>query len=511
MATDLPEKPLSREEAYLADIAGQEVVLPEKPESRKEQYLAYIAENGGGGGGGTNNFNQLTNRPSYNNTTMTGSTSIPKVPTKTSELSNDSNFVTSGSLATVATTGAYSDLSGTPTIPVVNNATLTVTQNGTSMGTFTANSSTDTTIAVTDTTYSNFTGTDGTSAGTNGLVPAPATTDAGKFLKADGTWATAGGGGGGAIVELTTADYNWPTDNPTSVALWLLPEGIYRLPSSGVSAYVSSSVIWTSSYGDIIEVAKTQAGLPKAVLYFYGNTAGYAYAVTSISTGSESVAYTRMLNMNDLAQTTGDSTISVMSQNATTGLVYADPSTKQTIKLTNGSAANRSVAIGHDSYTGSGSAGEFSVAIGYQANTYGTQGSVAIGQASRNRGKYSVVIGYNSGTHGDSNHKEGQIMLGAYSGATRQGEMNIGSSNTTCGFNSSNYRLISGVYDGQSAHDAATVAQGNTLATSAPTTATVGVLGQLYTDTTNMHTYQCTAIDDTTDPSNPSYTWTQRW
>ena len=58
--------------------------------------------------------------------------------------------------------------------------------------------------------------------------------------------------------------------------------------------------------------------------------------------------------------------------------------------------------------------------------------------------------------------------------------------------------------------NAATVAQGNTLAASAPTTTTAGVLGQLYTDTTAMHTYQCTAID-TTDPDNPSYTWTQRW
>jgi len=51
---------------------------------------------------------------------------------------------------------------------------------------------------------------------------------------------------------------------------------------------------------------------------------------------------------------------------------------------------------------------------------------------------------------------------------------------------------------------------GNTLSATAPTTATAGVLGQLYTDTTAMHTYQLTAID-TTDPDNPSYTWTQRW
>lgn len=39
-----------------------------------------------------------------------------------------------------------------------------------------------------------FTGTDGTSAGAKGVVPAPATTDAGKFLKADGTWGDPAGG-----------------------------------------------------------------------------------------------------------------------------------------------------------------------------------------------------------------------------------------------------------------------------------------------------------------------------
>lgn len=53
----------------------------------------------------------------------------------------------------------------------------------------------DNTISATDTTYSNFTGTDGQTAGTSGLVPAPATTDTNKYLKSDGTWATVAGGG----------------------------------------------------------------------------------------------------------------------------------------------------------------------------------------------------------------------------------------------------------------------------------------------------------------------------
>ena len=56
-----------------------------------------------------------------------------------------------GGLATVATSGSYEDLSNKPTIPTVNNATLTVTQNGVSAGTFTANASTDVTIAITET------------------------------------------------------------------------------------------------------------------------------------------------------------------------------------------------------------------------------------------------------------------------------------------------------------------------------------------------------------------------
>lgn len=56
-----------------------------------------------------------------------------------------------GGLATVATSGDYTDLTNKPTIPTVNNATLTVTQNGVSAGTFTANASSDTTIAITET------------------------------------------------------------------------------------------------------------------------------------------------------------------------------------------------------------------------------------------------------------------------------------------------------------------------------------------------------------------------
>ena len=49
MSLPVPE---SREEQYLAVIAGiTGVQLPEKPESRIEAYLEYIATHGSGGGG----------------------------------------------------------------------------------------------------------------------------------------------------------------------------------------------------------------------------------------------------------------------------------------------------------------------------------------------------------------------------------------------------------------------------------------------------------------------------
>jgi len=58
------------------------------------------------------------------------------------------DYVLSSSLATVATSGSYNDLADKPTIPTVNNATITFTQGGTTKGTITLNQSSDATIAL---------------------------------------------------------------------------------------------------------------------------------------------------------------------------------------------------------------------------------------------------------------------------------------------------------------------------------------------------------------------------
>ena len=158
-------------------------------------------------------YDDLTNKPTIGNATLTiqkngtnvqtftanatsNKTANITVPTKTSDITNDSDFVSDANyvhtdnnfttaeksklagiaagaevnvqanwtqttttaddyiknkptLATVATSGSYNDLSNKPTIPTVNNATLTIQKNGSTVNTFTANASSNVTANIT--------------------------------------------------------------------------------------------------------------------------------------------------------------------------------------------------------------------------------------------------------------------------------------------------------------------------------------------------------------------------
>lgn len=294
--------PESRKEAFLAKAAGESVETP-TPESREEYFLNKIAE---GGGGGTSDFDSLTNRPKYNNATMTKDTNIPEV---------------------------------------IDTA---------------------------------FTGTDGTSAGTTGLVPAPATTDAGKFLKADGTWDTAGGA--------------------------------------------------------------------------------------------------------TVVQTKGTSTTDVMSQNAVTSALFADPATQQLVQIglnadagTRISSQSGRVAIGKGAVA---SGQEKNIAIGHYAkastSVYGGPAigigapvekdfTINIGGVGRIQdGKDNVIIGFDASVEGSN--RDYCVAIGRGANCSRRAEVNIGTGrSTTKGYNNTAYRVLGGVYDGQDAHDAVTVNQVNSV------------------------------------------------
>jgi len=102
---------------------------------------AYDFTMSGGGGGGTSNYNDLINQPSIGGTTLIGALGL-----------SDIGAAADADLATVAKTGAYSDLIGTPPAQTVNDGTLTIQKNGVTDTTFTANQSTNSTVnIVTDT------------------------------------------------------------------------------------------------------------------------------------------------------------------------------------------------------------------------------------------------------------------------------------------------------------------------------------------------------------------------
>lgn len=106
----------------------------------------------------TGNYSDLSGTPTIPTNTSdlnndSGFITSAALPTKTSDLVNDgsdntSTYVEADELATVATSGSYNDLLNKPTIPTVNDATLTIQKNGTDVQTFTANQSTNATANI---------------------------------------------------------------------------------------------------------------------------------------------------------------------------------------------------------------------------------------------------------------------------------------------------------------------------------------------------------------------------
>ena len=145
----------------------------------------------------------------------------------------------------------------------------------------------------------------------------------------------------------------------------------------------------------------------------------------------------------NVVQTPGAGQTDVMSQDATTSMVFSDPSTRNRVRIGNGSMTGNysdSVAIGKNAQAN----GTECVVIGSGAG-YGTALSA---------GSQLVAIGRSAGMN--MSNAKGTVSLGAYSKATRIGEVNVGSTDTTYGYDSTNYRVIGGVHDPVDDHDVAT-------------------------------------------------------
>ena len=95
-----------------------------------------------------------------------------------------------------------------------------------------------TVISATDTTYSAFTGADGSSAGTSGLVPAPSATDNTKFLKGDGTWAN--------------ATYTLPAATTSTLGGVIVGDGLNVVTTSGATKGTISVNTFTTNEWDAL-------------------------------------------------------------------------------------------------------------------------------------------------------------------------------------------------------------------------------------------------------------------
>lgn len=190
----------------------------------------------------------------------------------------------------------------------------------------------------------------------------------------------------------------------------------------------------------------------------------------------------------NVVQTTGNSTTDVMSQNATTKMVYKDPTTKRKIVVGDGatvptSSSDYCIIIGQNSEArrnwcislgvNASTRKDGDIAIGYAAktsptNNYGNVISIGAGAGDANSSNtdYSISIGNNCATRSQNsiaighsayaqNTAVNSVAIGYGANTTVKGQFDIGTSGAN-GYNDSAYRLLTGVHDPQNAHDAAT-------------------------------------------------------
>ena len=139
-------------------------------------------------------YNDLSNKPTIptvNNGKIQFKVGTTEAQSFTANQSSNVALEFAGSGGTTVTADATNKkiTISTGTIPSVGNGTLTVTQNGTDMGTFKANATSNTTIALTDT-WTPMTGATSSANGSVGYVNAVPPKDGynTKYLRADGTW-----------------------------------------------------------------------------------------------------------------------------------------------------------------------------------------------------------------------------------------------------------------------------------------------------------------------------------
>lgn len=167
----------------------------------------------------------------------------------------------------------------------------------------------------------NFVGTTGIDNGQAGLVPAPQSADMGKYLKADGTWASVNDT---VFQELTSP-----------VRIWDLSEGTYKLPAS-CTVYYYGATNTTNNFttGGPSYLFITEDTYNGNACKYYTCLFGLSATTTNIRSGGvqENTGTTKVFSFNLNYETTGFKVTSL--SNASTDTEY--PSAKCVYDFANG-------------------------------------------------------------------------------------------------------------------------------------------------------------------------------
>lgn len=305
---------------------------------------------------------------------------------------------------------------------------------------------------------------------------------------------------------LTEEDYNWPTDNPDGVAIWLLPVGVYR---GNVKKYASSTVSYAYDNTLMIKLTDYDAGLnrPSIIITTGSEYGGYGIwrrpSVFNVKTDG-SMVNSLSSAQDGMVLVRKDVYDGIPSSITDTEYTYKPLSAKQAAVLNNRIVENKGVpkTLTTDDYNWNSTTQDLTTPYN------------AIALWRLNPGLYIVpsTLAPDVRVYNTKTATEGVFLIG-----DNEGNKRIYAFDNGYQYADKNYHLVCPATivkpsDGTLVESFAIASRGTVDAvmsdyiisgSGAPTTSTVGTVGLLYENTTNGKTYQCTAV------SGSTYTWAE--